>query len=73
MSKNTIEVTDLSLEYIQEIADSIESKGFSNTIRVKEAVTYICERAAWLNENKDNLYVYKEIDSEIKLIKVNIK
>jgi uncharacterized protein (DUF2132 family) len=68
-----IKINGTALAYLTELSKTIEVKGFSKEDKVAQALDYVCERAAWLKENQDNLYTYREVDSKQKLIKVNFK
>jgi hypothetical protein len=69
----SIKVNGTAYEYLKELSETIEAKGFSKQEKMAQALDYVCERAAWLQENRDNLYTYREIDGVNKLIKVNFK
>lgn len=70
---NQIKVNTIAFQYLTMLADNIDARGFSKETRMSEAVDYVCERAAWLAQNQDNLYTYKDVDGEQKLVKVNFK
>jgi hypothetical protein len=68
-----IKINGTAYEYLKELSETIETKGFSKQEKVAQALDYVCERAAWLKENQDNLYTYREVEGQQKLIKVNFK
>ena len=68
-----IKVNGTALAYLTELSKSIDVKGFSKEEKVAQALDYVCERAAWLQENRDNLYTYREVESKQTLIKINFK
>lgn len=68
-----IKINGTALAYLTELSKLIDAKGFSKEEKIAEVLDYVCERAAWLAENQDNLYTYREVDGVNKLIKVNFK
>ena len=70
---NQIKVNSTALAYLTELTNLIDVKGFSKEEKIAQALDYVCERAAWLSENRDNLYTYREVEGKQTLIKVNFK
>lgn len=68
-----IKINGTALAYLTELTNLMDVKGFSKEEKIVEALDYVCERAAWLKENQDNLYTYREVEGKQTLIKVNFK
>lgn len=74
MTTQLIPADKLSYDYLLELTETLDSKGFSKDKKLQEALLYVCERAAWLDKNQHNIYMKVDTEDEKgKLVKVNIK